>query len=141
MPIVGFNFDKISAERKGKITVNDKIAYNLSITSVDKEKLDFGAEEDVLKFSFEFKVEYGGAGEILLCGFLLYMGQNKEIKSILDMWKKDKKLPDKLTGDLFNTILFRCNVDALNLARNVGLPPHIRFPRIQIKKEEATQGQ
>jgi hypothetical protein len=62
------------------------------------------------------------------------MDESGKNKKILEEWKKDKKLNEEISALVFNTILARCNVKALNLAQDVGLPPHFRLPLVRPKQ-------
>src|SRR3989338_358243 len=133
MPIVGFNFTKMNIERKDKFN-NDKINSNLNITHVEQEQLTIGPSEEILKFIFEFSVNYGTAGDTLLEGHVLYMDSPEKIKEYLSSWEKDKSIPTDIMSQILNTILFKCNVKALNLSQEVNLPPHIQLPRVKPNK-------
>ncbi|MBT6995566.1 hypothetical protein HN865_05350 [Candidatus Woesearchaeota archaeon] len=129
MSIVGFNFEKIMIEKKGKVNSNLKIKSNLSITDVDQEKLNVTSSGDVIKFNFEYTADYDpGVGKIQLLGNLLYMEDKDKVKVLLEDWKKDKKLPKPLMAQIFNTILAKSNIKALSLTQEVNLPPHIKLP-------------
>ena len=133
--IVGFGFTKLSAERKeaakGKIDINN----NVAIKDVQEDNLALGKDksQNILKFIFEFTSKYEpNVGSILFEGELLYMEEPKKAKEILNDWKKSKKLPKELMGGLLNTILTKCNVQALILSQQVNLPPPIPLPKVQI---------
>ena len=129
MSIVGFNFEKIMIEKKGKVNSDLKIKSNLSITDVDQEKLNVTSSGDVIKFNFEYTADYEpGVGKIQLLGNLLYMEDKSKVKVLLEDWKKDKKLPKPLMAQIFNTILAKSNIKALSLTQEVNLPPHIKLP-------------
>ena len=136
--IVGFGFTKLSAEKheaaKGKIDINN----NVSIKDVIEDSFSFGKnEQNVIKFIFEFTSKYEPAiGIILFEGELLYLEEPKKIKEILNSWKKDKKIPKEIMGGLLNTILTKCNVQALILSQEVNLPPPIPLPKVQIQTPE-----
>ena len=133
--IVGFGFTKLSAEKldpaKGKIDINN----NVSIKDVQEDNFSLGKDkqQDVLKFVFEFTSNYEpNVGKILFEGELLYMEEPKKAKELLTDWKKNKKLPKELMGNLLNTILTKCNVQALILSQQVNLPPPIPMPKVQM---------
>jgi len=129
MSIIGFNFEKIMIERKGKINSQLKIKNNLSIVNVEQEKLNLTSSGDVLKFNFEYTAEYEPkVGKIVLEGHILVMDDPKQVKEVLDGWKKDKKLPKEMMPQILNTILAKCNIRALSLTQDVNLPPHIKLP-------------
>ena len=136
--IVGFGFTKLSAEKhesaKGKIDINN----NVSIKNVVEDDLSFGKEKhNVLKFIFEFTSKYEPSiVAILFEGELLYMEDPKKVKEILASWKKDKKIPKEIMAGLLNTILTKCNVQALILSQDINLPPPIPLPKVQIAQQE-----
>ena len=135
MPIVGFNFDKILVEKKDKISGKIDIKQNMGITKIEQEKLMLGGSEQVLKFSFEYKIDYGKPGEIVLLGHVLYLEEPKKIKAILDDWKKKKKIEPKLMEQVLNAVLFKCTIKSLNLAQEINLPPPIRLPMVRAPKK------
>ena len=137
--IVGFGFTKLSAERneaaKGKIDINN----NVTIKDVKEDDFSFGKDkqQNVLKFIFEFTSKYEpNIGTILFEGELLYLEEPKKTKEILNGWKKDKKVPKELMAGLLNTILTKCNVQALILSQEINLPPPIPMPKVQMAEAE-----
>lgn len=137
MAIVGFNFMKISAERKhargGKIGIQP----NISIKDVTPTDMALGkSKENGLVFSFEYRFTYEpGVGEILMAGEVFYMSEDKKTKDILDKWKKDKKLEPELLGEVLGAASKRCNVEAILLSREVNLPSPIKLPGLVVKKQ------
>ena len=132
MSIIGFNFKKISAEKDNKVTGKINIKNNLSIKNVEQEKLSLGKSEDVLSFNFRYSVDYEPqVGKIVLEGNILCMEDPKKVKSILDSWKKDKKIPEDIAPPILNTILARCNIKSLTISQDLNLPPHIRLPIVK----------
>ncbi len=136
--IVGFGFTKLSAERneaaKGKIDINN----NVTIKNVEEADISLGKNnQSVIKFLFEFTSKYEpNVGNILFEGELLYMDDAKKTKEILASWKKDKKVPKELMAGLLNTILTKCNIQALILSQEINLPAPIPLPKVQIAQQE-----
>ena len=134
MAVVGFNFTKIDAEKKefvkGKININN----NVSIKEVEEKDLFLGNQKQkVLSFTFEFISKYDpDIGSIRLIGEVLFMDDSKNVKEILDGWKKDKRLPKETMTNILNTILSKCNVEALILSERINLPPPIPLPKVQV---------
>ena len=96
---------------------------------VEQEKIALGKSEEVLKFNFEYVINYEpNVGKIAITGNILHMDEPKKIKEILDDWKKQKKLPKELAPRILNTILSKCNIKALILSQDINLPPHIKMP-------------
>lgn len=132
MAIVGFNFTKISAERKsapkGKIGVKN----NISIKEVEKTDLFLGStKQPGLKIIFEFASIYEPKiGEIALQGEILDIEDEKIVNDVLKGWKSSKKLPDSLMSMVVNSMLTRCNIQALIMSKELMLPPPIPLPKM-----------
>ena len=138
MTIVGFNFTKIEAEKKemikGKININN----NVHINKVEEKDLSLGNQKQkVLTFNFEFTAKYDpNIGSIKFTGDVLFMDDVKQIKEILDGWKKGKKLPKEIMPSILNTVLNKCNIQALILSELINLPPPIPLPKLQAAQPE-----
>ena len=133
MAIIGFNFTKILVEKKAGLKGNVDIKNNVSVKSVESTDLSLGStKKKALKFGFEFTSEYKpDIGGILLTGDLLYLTEEDAQDEILKSWKKDKQVPKEVMAEILNSILMRCNVEALVLSRDVNLPPPIPLPKVQ----------
>ena len=132
MTIVGFNFSKIRVEKKqsakGKININN----NIGITNVEESKLSLGnSKAKGLKFTFDFDTKYEPKiGLISLTGDVVYIGEAKDIDDILKSWKKDKKVPKEVMTSILNTVLNKCNIQALILSQQINLPSPIPLPKV-----------
>jgi len=137
MAIVGFNFAKINVERKevqrGKINISN----NVAIKDVESTDISLGKEkQNALKFTFEFTSKFEPKiGSILLGGDLIYLGDVKKVKEVLDGWKNDKSIPKDVMTSILNTVLTKCNIQALILSQDVNLPPPVPLPRVQTSAE------
>jgi hypothetical protein len=133
MTIVGLQLNKILVEKygpaKGKVSVNN----NVAVKDVEKTDLAFGAsKQDALKFSFEFKAAYEPKiATMSFEGTVTYFDKPEAIDTLFKSWKKDKKVPPEVMTPVLNSILTRCNVEALLLSREVALPPPIPLPRVK----------
>ena len=146
MPVIGFNFDKFHVERKKPLEAPIKVDSGMKIVDVKKEELDMGSnkKETVLRFEYEFAVRYDPKqAEILIEGHLLYLEPPDQVEKVYTEWQKTKKFRADLTQTVMNNVLLRCNIKALLLGQELGLPPHIRLPMIQQggkeEKSEATK--
>ena len=138
MPIVGFFYDKIIADRKKDLLKGDvKVKNNLVLQALNQIDIDIGnKKQDVIKLSFEFFTEYQpNIGSINLSGHLLFSDSPENTKSILNMWKKDKKIPEQYAVQFINAILIRSNIKALELSQSINLPPHIKLPVVLPKQD------
>ncbi|MBI4016422.1 MAG: hypothetical protein HY363_01890 [Candidatus Aenigmarchaeota archaeon] len=135
MTVIGIQFDKIQLEKfapaKGKVSVNN----NVAVKNVDKVELTFGAnKQDVLKFDFEFKATYDPKiAELTFTGSLTYFEKKEKVAELAAGWKKDKKIPKEVMNPILNSILSKCNIEALILSREINLPPPIPMPKVNLK--------
>jgi hypothetical protein len=131
MAVVRLQFTKMSVERKNIPSGNININNNITIIDVKEEKVGVG--EQPLKVSFSFTSKFDpDFGSIDFEGFMIYMPENA--KEILKSWKKDKSLPKEIRTELMNGALSKCNIEAILLAREVGLPSPIPLPTLEPKK-------
>ncbi len=129
MQIIGFNLTKILVEREEKIEGKLEVKQNIDISDVSKEKIPF-SEGEAVKIKFNFTVTYDpDFAKLNLEGYLILMVDKDEIKKFLKSWK-GKKLPDESKVSLFNFIMNKCNIKALNLEDELNLPLHVPMPRI-----------
>ena len=133
MTIIGFNFKEIKVIRKEGVKGKVNIKNNVVITDVQEQDLNLGDKsQNALKFIFEFSSKYDpDMGEIILRGDLLFMESSGKTKQILDDWKKSKKIPKDVMAGILNTVLSKCNIEALILSQKVNLPPPIPLPSVK----------
>lgn len=138
MTIVGFDFTKIEAERKGPARGKVNINNNVTIKDVKDQDLNLGKEKkDALKFNFEFTVNYDpDIGKVLLEGEVIYMDEAKKVKEIVDNWKKDKKIEKDISTMVLNTVLTKSNVKALIISQDINLPSPIPLPKVQAQEKK-----
>lgn len=135
MPIVGLSFGKIVVEKHKPVKGGVKVNNNVALKDVEKTDLQVGPnKQGAVKFHFEFTAKYEPKiGDMTMNGFLTFVEKPDKIKEILTQWEKEKKLPKEIMGGVLNTVLSRCNVEALIFAREVNLPPPIPLPKVQVK--------
>ena len=132
--IIGFNFTKISIEKKpkagsGKININN----NIAITNVEEKDIPLGkSKQKALFFTFKFTSKYEPAiGDIELVGNITFIAAPAKTTEVISSWKKDKKIPKEVMTSVINTALNKSNVQALILSRDINLPPPIPLPKIK----------
>jgi len=143
MQIVGFNLTKISVEKSPnfkRVPINTSIEF----TNIEKEKLEILKDQEALKINFKFSITHGEGGqnnppkeeEILgsakFEGILMLSTEKDEAKKIQKSWKK-KQLEPAFQVPLYNFILRKCSPKAVQLADDIGLPPHLQIPQIKPK--------
>lgn len=126
MAVIGFNFTKMSAEKKGVLKGEIKVSNTFTIKDVSEAKLDLGGKtkkQSGLRYSFEFVTTYApNMGSISLAGDVVDMLDNKDVQAILKEWKDTKKLPDEKTLGVYNTALGKCSVQVIIISKEMGLP-------------------
>lgn len=140
--IVGFNFTKIQAEKKGQINGKVDINNNVSIKDVEETDFSLGTKKQKgLRFIFEFASKYEPSiGSINFEGDVLYVDNEKAIKDVIAEWKKGKKVKKELMGGILNTVLIKSNIQALIISQQVNLPPPIPMPKVNmVQKPQQTK--
>lgn len=132
MPIIGFNFNKISVEKKSSPTYPVKVRNDFNIIKITSVEVPMGDKKsEVISFEFEYLTTYNpNAAKILIGGQILYSDSSKNIKDIVADWKKKKQIKPEVMGRLINFALIKCHIKALSLGQDVNLPPHIGLPLI-----------
>ena len=138
MTIVGFNFNKINVEKKEGKSGKVNISNNVAIKDIVNTDLSLGSEKQkAIKFVFEFVSKYApDLGEIVLGGDVLYLEDTTKVNKILDDWKKNKRVEKVLMSTLLNTVLTKCNIQALILSQEVNLPSPIPLPKVKMESGE-----
>lgn len=138
MKAIGLNFTKISAEKfEGKVS-----GIDVDIKFTDFEKKDIKIlDEETLAVNFSFVVNYTKEKEesiakINFVGTILLSVTKEESKEVLKEWKK-KEVNSGVKAFLINLIIKRCTIKALDLEDQLGLPPHLPFPKAQAKSDKS----
>lgn len=132
MKIVGFNFNKIYVEKKSNDFKGTKISNSIDIIKIDSVKNDILVQkEDLLSVNFKFTVDFGEEiAKIELEGSVLIALDPKEAKKTIKDWK-EKELTEEFKIPLFNIILRKSNIKALELGDDMNLPPHVQLPSLK----------
>jgi len=134
MRIIGFNFKKVIVERKSDLKTKMEIKTHMDIKGVEKENLDIAGE--ILRVFFIYNIDYTPDHAALSFegSVLLKPDKKQNISKILKEWKS-KKLPEDMRLLIFNFVMTKCNLKALQLEEDFSLPPHIPLPRISKSPE------
>lgn len=138
MTIVGFNFTSINAKRKKQIQGKISIQNNVKIDEIRESELSVGtSKQKTLVFDFTYRSDYSpDIGEIVLCGSLIYMAEPEKVSEIMKLWKKEKGkgIPEDIMAPVLNTVLNKCSITALELSKEINLPPQIQLPKVKVKE-------
>lgn len=131
MKLLGFNFTKINAEKLSEKRENISINTDINIKEIHKVESDlFKSEDETLGISFNYIIDYKpNLAKIELSGKILIMEKPDKAKEIIKKWKKKEILEDfQLT--IFNLILRKSNLKALQLEEEINIPLHISLPTL-----------
>jgi hypothetical protein len=138
MPVIGFNINKIEAEKK-KLPVGAeiKISNTPKISSIEVDALNLGEKkgEKILKIAFDFLTEFEPkVGHISLSGEMLYLHDDAE--ELMKTWKKEHALPGPVMVEIMNYLFRRCLIKILSLTEDLQLPPVIPFPLAKLEGQD-----
>ena len=145
MQVIGFNLTKIHGEKFPSFS-KAGINNNVEFTNVEKDKVEMLKNLEAIKLSFKYALLYGNfekpeetkekdkQGEIYFEGNIILSATDDEAKDFHKSWKK-KEIPKSSIAPLYNFILRRCSIKAINLQEDLTLPsPYLKVPLIQPKE-------
>lgn len=133
MKYMGFNFRKISIERKEEGSGELKINTNIEIKDLEKAHSEIlPSGEEIIIVRFEYNIDYlPNYAKIEFKGDIILSIESKKAKELLDDWK-DKKIKEDIRVGILNIILKKANIKALELEDEMNLPLHM--PLFKIKR-------
>ena len=139
MKILGFNYTKISVEKKKEITKDLKISNKVDITSIAEVKQEvLKSKEDMISVKFSYSIEYSpGIALVALEGTILLAVDPKLAKDALKGWKDSKETPDDLKIFIFNIVFRKAGLKALELEDSMNLPLHMQMPAIRKNEDKS----
>lgn len=134
---MGFNFTKIYAEKKDTQAQNIEIKTNIDISDIHKVNSDIlKTKEEIVAVKFEYTIDYDpNFAKISFVGIVLASLESKEVSELLSMWKK-KQIPEDFKVNVFNTILKKSSLRALQLEEELNLPTHLPMPSLKIQSPQ-----
>ncbi|MBN2457509.1 hypothetical protein JXB31_00070 [Candidatus Woesearchaeota archaeon] len=138
MTIIGFNFTSIKAERSNPIKGKIGVQNSVKIEDIKESDLIVGSNKNkTMIFEFIYTSKYSpNIGEITLKGSLVMMADPKKVVEVVTAWKSGKKeeknLPKDVMAPVINTVLNKCSIMALQMTREVNLPPQIQLPKVKV---------
>ncbi|VVB74970.1 Uncharacterised protein [Candidatus Tiddalikarchaeum anstoanum] len=126
LPVIANNIGevriKIDTKESGKLT---GVRNNMLIKNVEEKKL---GDKKGLILTVDLLTTYVKEDDKPLSQFLveeemLYAGEEKEVKEILDEWTKDKKIPKKFEDSLIQGLNTICMYDMQFFTNRMRFPP------------------
>ena len=144
MKILGINFTKLNAEKFSIDAKGVKIGTHIDLSEIREVKSDFfSSKEKVLGIKFSYEIDYDpNFAKIKLAGNILVSTDDTNFNKILEGWK-EKNLPDDFRLSIFNLILKKSSLKALQLEEELNIPLHISMPflKTQDKSQDSKQTQ
>jgi hypothetical protein len=139
MRLIGFNFTKINAEKTSDNYKNLKINTGIDISEIREVKSDlFKTKEELVGITFEYTITYEpGFAKLNFIGNVLLGLDSQKAKEVFKKWK-DKEIPEDFRLALFNIILKKSSLRALQLEEELNLPTHFPLPSIKVSKEDSS---
>lgn len=136
MPVIGLTFKEIEGKR-GDEPIKGDLKANSSPVIKDIKEVDVQSlKKKALSISFDFNTKYEpDVGLVRIGGELLFLTEKN--KEVLDMWSKDKKLPDDLSVNILNYLFRKCLLKIANIAEELQLPLPLAMPKISPKENKA----
>ncbi|HOW37004.1 MAG TPA: hypothetical protein PLK34_02035 [Candidatus Pacearchaeota archaeon] len=137
MKIVGLTFKKISIEKLSDKTENLKVETKIDLSEISQVKADlFKTKDDFLGVKFSYIINYNpNYVKIEFKGDLLVSLDQRQSREILKQWK-EKKIEEDFKIFVFNAILRKANLKAMELEDEMNLPLHIPLPAIRKESKE-----
>ena len=133
MRIITFNLTKILVQREEKPKDKIQVNQNINIKDIIEEKIPI-TDNKALKITFNLSINYSeNYAKLEFEGTILVLPEKDEFKQFLDSWKS-KKIPEQARVPIFNFIMDKCNVKALYLEDEMGLPFHVPMPRLTFQE-------
>lgn len=126
--LAAVNFYKVSAERNPNFKEQVSVKPTINISNIEEYK---PSKNDACKVDFNFGISYGDLGKVELSGAIFLTMDSKTLKETLKSWK-DKKVDNETNLLILNIIMQKASLKALQLEEDLGLPPHVSLPRLQI---------
>lgn len=135
--LVRFYYTEIKGERFNQSLDKLKIETSLNIKSIENlPQKNSLSGTSFLSFSFSSSIDYSKEiAKIELSGKMILSMEDSVAKEILNSWKK-KEIKEEMKIFLFNGILEKTNIKALQLEEELGLPPHFKMPSLSLTKKE-----
>jgi hypothetical protein len=143
MRLINFNFTKLHSERIKDTVSEIKFNTKIDILSISSLKSDLlRIKEELIKIEFTYTILYEpGLASIELGGIMVLSVEPRIAREVLKGWK-EKETPEEFRLFMFNTILRKSTLKALQIEEELNLPPHMPFPSFNkdslVKKEEST---
>ena len=130
MAVRDIEFVSISGQRftkRREVLGQVKIDTNSTITQIVELN---PKEADV---EFRLAISYGSLGILKIEGRLIYEGDSA---GLVHEWKEKHSMPTEMANEIHTSILHNCIPETVLLAKELGLPPPIPLPKVNIQEQK-----
>jgi len=132
MNTLNISFDSINAVKKDIPKTNVNVTSNIGIDDVTNANIGVDKTNTTMKIAFTFATKYSeNYAEIILKGNMIVLEESKLAKTILDNWKKNKKLDKDFATIVLNNLMAKSSMESVLIAKELGLPSPIQLPRVR----------
>lgn len=132
MKLAGFNFSKISVEKKKSDFKDLKIKSGIHIDEIKEIISPVKTNDTFLSVKWKFEVIYDkDIAELKFKGNVLVSIDQDKAKEVLTQWK-EKKVDKDFNLAIINVILKKCNIKAVQYEDDFGLPLHFKLPSLKM---------
>jgi len=137
MRVLGFNYEKVSIEKMKELQENFKINTNMDVSDIKEIKSGIiNTKDTILQVKFVYNVKYEPDFAVVdLKGNMLLSIEESLAKEVLKDWKK-KNMPSGFRVTLFNMIMRKASIKAVELEDDLNLPPHLPLPVLRMDQKE-----
>jgi hypothetical protein len=89
--------------------------------------------EKQMTIDFQYTASYGPIGMIKLEGTILC--EENDAKQLTKEWQETRKLPDQFASHVHTAVMHACVPEAVGIAKDLGLPPPIPLPQVQLSSD------
>jgi len=104
-----------------------RIDHNSQISQVSSKM------EKQLTIEFQYTASYGPIGMIKLEGTIIV--EENDAKHLEKEWLDTRKLPDQFASTIHTAVMHACVPEAVGVAKDLGLPPPIPLPQVQLSTD------
>lgn len=126
--IIGERILEVSGSKAPKASIKG-LNINISLEDVT-------LETDILEMTYVYTADYQDkVGTLKIKGVLLVKEDAATSKTILDTWKKSKKVPDDYASVVLSAVNYSGSANGTLIARVLGLTAPLIPPKIQLSSK------
>jgi hypothetical protein len=137
MKLISFNFTKIDVEKFSDNLKDLKINTGIDISDIKTVKSDFlKLSDDLIAVNFNYNISYEEKiAKLDFKGNLLISVESRLSKEVLKKWQ-EKKMPEEFKLSIFNIILRKASLKAIQFEEEFNLPLHLPLPSIKPQEKK-----